>query len=70
MCADVARIWRILAASFNGSRLKVVTMNGPTEREAVEFLHKRGLWMEARADSVGTVARQARRKFWQNVHVT
>ena len=59
MCADVARIGLIHAATLKGSRLKVVAMNGLTEEEAVQYLHKRGLWTEARADSLGVVARQA-----------
>ena len=60
VCAGAARIWRIHhAATLKGSRLKVVGMNGLTEEEAVDYLQKRGLWTEARADSLGTVARQA-----------
>ena len=67
--ADVAGIWHFLAATLKSSRLKVITMNGLTEEEAVDYLQRRGLWTEARADSLRAVARQACRESMRSLYV-
>ena len=45
-------------AKLKDSRLRVVTMGGLVEEEAVEYLKSLGFWKEARAGSLTTIARR------------